>query len=257
MTPRRHLADLDLATIVGRLRRHGRPGAREHRGRPRSLPGGLEHDASPSGHRETRRRSSSMTSRRARSSSLAGSTTPTSCTPRPGRWRPPSRSPSRWASSRSRRHDRGADIEPGAGHRPSAAAQLRVPGPAGRARLRDRDLLRGRPGGRGRLLRPVPPAPPWPPAQPGHRRRHRQGHRRRPAHGVRAPDPARGDRPHAPTRARRSRGPTRCSSGNDGPRCSSRPSCARLDLAAGRRADRERGPRAAAARSPGMGRRRA
>ena len=84
----------------------------------------------------------------------------------------------------------------GAGPRPAAAAQFRLARAAGRARLRHRQLLRGRARGRWRLLRPVPPAPSRSPAQRGDRRRHRQGHRRGIADGVRPAAPPRRDRPH-------------------------------------------------------------
>ena len=77
-----------------------------------------------------------------------------------------------------------------------AAAQLRVARAARRARLRRRELLRGGPRGRRRLLRPVPAAPAGPPTQPGDRRRHGQGHRGGVADGLLPSAAARRDRPH-------------------------------------------------------------
>ena len=61
---------------------------------------------------------------------------------------------------------------------------------------------------------------------------------------------------HTPTRARRSRGPTRCSSGNDGPRCSSRPSSPAWTSPRAGSGSRTRATSRRCS-SPGMGRRRA
>ena len=225
MTPRRHLAGLDLAAIVAAVRRHGRPAdATIEDDHGRCLARRERRGVEPAGPRDIRRRSSSMAIAAGRVVLLAGSTgvrplarrgrRPCAAALSPARGQ---RRPAPTARSARRRRD-------GARPRPAAAAQLRLPGAARGARLRPRDPVRGGARDRRRLLRPLPPAPPRPPAQPRHRRRHRQGHRGGPADGL-LPAPApRRDRPRDAARPRRSSGPTRSSSGSGTARCSSPPS---------------------------------